>query len=468
MNKKKWMSFILVILLLFNTVSVANAGDTTIYNVATAKSLVAAIEEINSAAITSTAVKICIQGDIDLTEVSNFESINMTSDTNYSIEIYSSNNTSYTITLDGEPLFDNMTNTTITDLNLAGSVTGSGSSTGALANTASNSTISNVSTSAIVTNTSNGNAGGLIGSTSGTISLTAISNTGKVSGGTAGGIVGKATGTTTFDGTCSNTGTIVGTIAASNIVGQASTGTVGDTSFTLELSDQATATSTWKDGNFSLDLSKYITNTSGKSCTYKLAKSSSYYSLNETTGVLKITNNSSTAMDAGTYTIDVDITANNITTREQVIIKITARTFSKDEFTLSSETKTYDGTLSSIKKSISSTIWSTNDYTLDYQLNMTDWTVTLTVTPVTSRTNVSTSAKTLTYTYSVESGIEIEDTDISVDTNGASTFPSGLADSKVVVKKDNVSDGCVYESDISFYKSQEGNYSYSAYSSTAQ
>lgn len=468
MNKKRLISLMVVLILLINVSGIASASTTKTYSIDTVEELLSAIEDINNGNITADIVVLSIEANINLTGVSSFESINTTSSTAFSIKIYSINSNTYTITLDGKPLFNNMTNATVTSLNLAGNVSGSGSSTGALANAASGSTISNVTNSANVTNTSGGSVGGLIGSTSGTVTISNASNSGTISGGTAGGIVGSATGTTTFSGTCTNTGTIKGTVVASDIIGQASSGTSGNTSFTLELSDQATATSTWKDGDFSLDLSKYTTNTSGKTCTYSLVKSSSYYTLNTSTGVLKVSNNSSTAMDVGTYTIDVDITANNVTTREQVTIKIASRTFAKSDFTLSSGTKTYDGTIASVQKTITSSIWSSNDYTVDYKLNMSDWTVTLTVTPVTSRTNVPSSATALVYTYSVESGITIDDTDMTTNANGALTFASSLSSSKVIVKKDGVSDGCIYEGDISFYQDGEGNYSYSAYTGTSQ
>ncbi len=382
-------------------------------------------------------------------------------------------------------IFNNCTNSGIV-VQYGGSNTFAGGIIGEFVDSNDNNVSDHVvscSNSGSITN-SNGNAGGIAGYANGQ-EIDDCSNTGSVAGNVAGGILGLAgTSTTavTYVTDCSNTGAISGYTSAAGIIGQSTNANITvdsnstvDTAATVALSAIEDLTAEWKTGDIRIDLTEYTTNTSGIGGYYSLSDdASSAISIDGSTLVIS---NDSTAMNVGTYTITVYFTVNSTTKNSTVSVTITPKNFIIGDFKFNNisitsdnladltASVTYDGTWDSLEKDISTDIWSDDYYSVTYAFDSNAWIVTMSITPDLEATNIASSATSMTYQYAVVKRALVEEV-LTIATSY--TFPVDLVGEQTTVTKDGQTDGCVYESDITFYTSEAGEYTYSVYSEVVE
>lgn len=479
MKKKIWsIALVLVIFVSVGITAFADDEDSSkyeisgeIYYVSSAESLLELAEDINNGKVSKSAT-ISLSSNINLANVSGDDAFESISNFTGTFE-----GNGKTITLCGMPLFDTIDGATIKNLTLAGTVLSTSGSLGSLACTATDSTITSCINSATVkggdSSTSNG-VGGLVGnctqnnsSTSNEVLFESCSNEGDVTSGGSpvGGLVGYSS-TAKFKN-CANSGVITqnGSGAAGGILG----------TFSVAMDDIVS------DHMVSCSNSGIVINSKGnaggivgyasgqeiESC----YNSGSITGINaggivgQAEGTTTVTNCNNSGTIQGTNTAGIVGNASSNSTielRELTIydfyvdgIQITAANYSS----LTDEVS-YDGTETSVEKSITSDIWTASDYTLEYDFDQVNWEATVIIVPDTTNGNMATSSTKITFTYNV-----IPRTTIVENLYLSTTYniPLELSGIITIVSKSNVSDGCAYAADITYYVREEGSYTYKQY-----
>lgn len=441
-----------------------------IYYVSSADGLIELAEDINDGEVSKSAT-ISLGSNINLANFSDGDDFESISNFTGTLE-----GNGYTITLNGSALFETIDGAIIKNLTLGGTVTSVSGSSGSLACTAKGSTITNCTNSATVkggsVSTSNG-VGGLVGSciqgsgSSNEVLFENCSNEGSVTSGGSpvGGLVGYSS-TAKFRN-CANSGTITqnGSGATGGILGTFSAAMDNNISDHM-VSCSNSGTIINNQGNAG-GIVGYASGQEIETC-YNSGNVTGVNAggiIGETDGITIVTNCNNTGTIAGTNAAGIVGKASTDSTIE--LKELTIYDFYVDEIlitaaslnTLTAEVN-YIGTEASVEKSIGSDVWTENDYSVTYDFNQSTWEVTVTIVPNLTSGNVNTISQEITFAYGV-----IQRTEFTADLYQYNiyTMPLELAGVTTMVSVADISDGCTYASDITYYVREEGSYTYQQY-----